>query len=82
MDGLRRWKGSDQWTKDGGRFVPHPTTWLNREGWNDLVPGEKAVLSPEQAKATTDRFERSKREHDDFMQTLEGARSRSLGVNV
>lgn len=46
------------------------------------MPGEKAVLSPEQAKATTDRFERSKREHDDFMQTLVGARSRSLGVNV
>ena len=25
----------DQWTRDGGRFIPHPATWLGREGWND-----------------------------------------------
>ncbi len=23
------------WVKDGGQFVPHPTTWLNRRGWED-----------------------------------------------
>lgn len=23
------------WTKDAGAFVPHPTTWLNRGGWDD-----------------------------------------------
>jgi len=23
------------WTKDGGRFVPHPATWLNRGSWDD-----------------------------------------------
>lgn len=23
------------WTKDGGQFIPHPTTWLNRAGWDD-----------------------------------------------
>lgn len=25
----------DQWTKEGGRFIPHPATWLNRKGWLD-----------------------------------------------
>lgn len=29
---------SEQWLKDGGRFIPHPTTWLNRKGWLDEVP--------------------------------------------
>lgn len=24
-----------QWTKDGGEFIPHPTTWLNGKGWED-----------------------------------------------
>lgn len=23
------------WTKDGGRFIPHPSTWLNRGSWDD-----------------------------------------------
>lgn len=37
MDGLAKWKKSEQWTKDKGRFIPHPTTWLNQERWNDEV---------------------------------------------
>jgi uncharacterized protein YdaU (DUF1376 family) len=28
-------KTSDQWAKDNGRFIPHPSTWLNAEGWED-----------------------------------------------
>lgn len=26
---------SPQWTKDDGRFIPHPATWLNQERWED-----------------------------------------------
>lgn len=26
---------SRDWTKDGGAFIPHPATWLNRAGWED-----------------------------------------------
>ena len=25
----------NDWLKDGGRFVPHMATWLNRDGWLD-----------------------------------------------
>lgn len=28
-------KSSDGWKKDGGRFVPHPATWLNGRRWED-----------------------------------------------
>jgi hypothetical protein len=28
-------KKSDQWTKDGGQFIPHPATWLNQHRWED-----------------------------------------------
>lgn len=28
---------SVDWTKEGGRFIPYPATWLNRKGWEDEV---------------------------------------------
>jgi hypothetical protein len=28
-------KETDSWQKDGGKFIPHPSTWLNGEGWED-----------------------------------------------
>ena len=35
MQGLEKAKRSAQWTKDAGKFIPHPTTWLNQERWTD-----------------------------------------------
>ncbi|WP_367394534.1 helix-turn-helix domain-containing protein [Cupriavidus sp. Agwp_2] len=31
---------SQAWTKDGGTFVPHASTWLNGRRWTDEVPEE------------------------------------------
>jgi hypothetical protein len=28
---------SEEWTKDGGAYIPHPATWINRGGWDDVV---------------------------------------------
>jgi hypothetical protein len=44
MAGLAKWKLSAQWQKDGGQFIPHPTTWLNQERWNDEVKINKSNL--------------------------------------
>jgi hypothetical protein len=30
-------KCSQQWQRDGGRYVPHPATWLNQGRWQDEV---------------------------------------------
>lgn len=38
---LAKWKASDQWTRDGERYIPHPTTWLNGERWNDEPPAPR-----------------------------------------
>lgn len=35
MAGLARAKLSAQWTKGGGQFIPHASTWLNGGGWKD-----------------------------------------------
>lgn len=32
---LEREKESAQWQESGGRFVPHPATWLNGRRWED-----------------------------------------------
>ena len=39
---------SEQWTKDGGQFIPHPSTWLNQGRWQDqLTPANgRAHLDP------------------------------------
>lgn len=29
---------SIEWTKEKGKFIPHPTTWLNGERWEDEAP--------------------------------------------
>ena len=28
------------WVKDDGRFIPHPTTWLNQRRWEDVVTNQ------------------------------------------
>lgn len=34
---------SEQWQKDGGKFIPHPATWLNQKRWEDEGMGEIPV---------------------------------------
>ena len=35
VDGVKKWQELKQWAEDGGRFIPHPATFLNGERWND-----------------------------------------------
>lgn len=41
IKGLQKYLTCEQWVKDDGRFIPHPTTWLNGERWLDEVKGGK-----------------------------------------
>ena len=44
---------SDQWTKDGGQFIPHPATWLNQRRWEDEPTAiNGTVFKPEKPKDT------------------------------
>ncbi|MGH9680886.1 MAG: hypothetical protein ACRD4Y_13130, partial [Candidatus Acidiferrales bacterium] len=29
------WKKTDQWSRDGGRYIPYPATFLNDRRWDD-----------------------------------------------
>ena len=50
MKGLAKAKTSEAWLSDGGKFIPHPATWLNAKGWEDDVelftPGQENKVSP------------------------------------
>lgn len=57
MDGLEKWKQSDQWAKDRGAYIPHPSTWLNNRQWEDEIPKFKDATTqytPEEMNAFED----------------------------
>jgi len=35
LNALELAKTSGDWTKEGGKFIPYPASWLNDEGWED-----------------------------------------------
>lgn len=45
---IRKMARCEQWTKNGGQYIPHPATWLNREGWEDEPEVTKAAVPPRQ----------------------------------
>jgi len=42
-----RMRQDPQWIKDGGAFIPHPASYLNRQRWNDeMLPASGAPKAP------------------------------------
>lgn len=41
---IERAKHSKAWIKNGGEFIPHPSTWLNQKRWLDEVPQTHLVV--------------------------------------
>lgn len=35
MHSLEQFRTSKDWQKDGGQFIPYPSTWLNQKRWED-----------------------------------------------
>ena len=35
LEAVSEQRDSVQWARDGGQYIPHPTTWLNQERWED-----------------------------------------------
>lgn len=44
---IEKSKQSDQWQKDGGKYIPMPATWLNQRRWEDegLVSTTSAAIA-------------------------------------
>lgn len=37
ISALKEQKKTEQWQKNNGQFIPHPSTWLNQERWKDEI---------------------------------------------
>lgn len=51
LQGLERWKQSEQWQEM--RYIPYPATFLNQRRWSDEVPSGKVVSKHEQSQRNT-----------------------------
>ena len=38
LEAVEAAKASEQWQREGGRFIPNPTTWINQGRWDDELP--------------------------------------------
>lgn len=36
---LKKHKSTEEWEKDNGKYIPYPSTWINKERWNDQIIG-------------------------------------------
>lgn len=65
MEAIGRYRTSQEWQKEGGRYIPYPATWLNGGCWDDEIeevkdsakysgnPDRTAPRSPAAAAPTT-----------------------------
>jgi hypothetical protein len=37
LEAIEKQSHSEQWIKEGGKFIPYPATWLNAGGWDDEI---------------------------------------------
>lgn len=43
MSRLEQFRGSKDWLKDNGQYIPYPSTWLNQRRWEDEEILEKGT---------------------------------------
>ena len=48
LSAIEQQRGSEQWTRENGRFIPNPATWLNQGRWEDelAAPESKYHAKP------------------------------------
>lgn len=77
IQAVREQKTWDQWTKDGGAFIPHPASWLNANRWEDenrSAPLPKASSASSEAEASRRVREQEEREIEELSRAQGGAR--------
>ena len=48
LDAVIAQNESSEWIEDGGKYIPHPTTWLSGARWEDEVKPAIGEFNPEQ----------------------------------
>lgn len=45
LEAVSQHRSCRQWLSEGGRFIPHPATWLNQKRWEDELDPDVPMLS-------------------------------------
>lgn len=64
MQALEKQKASADWQKDGGQYIPLPTTWLNGERWEDVEQVEVQPPASGPVNLTAADLDKLKRERE------------------
>lgn len=43
IESIEAHKKTEQWQKDGGQYIPHPATFINRGGWFDEIEAKPEI---------------------------------------
>lgn len=52
LDSLEQFRASFDWQKDGGQYIPYPSSWLNQRRWEDESMQNKAIKKVVQSNFT------------------------------
>lgn len=66
LTAIEKQKQSEQWQKDGGQFIPLPTTWINGERWEDEETVDAFWVEPHSQPISQDEQEKRRRERQDY----------------
>ena len=80
LTAIERWKTTDQWTEDGGKYIPHPGTWLHNKRWEDEPP--KANAKPSGRGKTVIAQQYEQRSYAGMQETPEEMMARLVGANA
>lgn len=54
MAGLESWKASDDWKREGGKYIPYAVRFLMKRRWEDELPGISAMSTAPRVPTATD----------------------------
>lgn len=69
---VQEWTGSDEWDRNGGQFVPNPSTWINQGRWTDGAPSAPGSNVKQFQKRYETPAERNAKSFDAYRAELRG----------
>jgi len=73
MGKLEDFKTSPDWVKDNGEFIPHGSTWIYQERWQDEIFSQSVMATQEQKEKTRyeQMNEKQKKQYDQLQEKIE-----------
>ena len=77
LEAIEQWKKTAQWQEDGGKYIPHPASWLNQRRWEDDMPKAESHSAK-----TVHAQDYEQRDYSGKEETMEEALERLRGMGM